>query len=137
MLLLSGRLDSPVYSAESAAALTPGDQPALAANVNARLDRRSWIPRWSRADVQPIGRVGADPEVRFTQEEGERAWARLSLATESPSAPAETPDWHTVIVHDRLAQFAARYVTKARDHRGTQYSHSTTTGDSARTRTTS
>src|SRR6266487_1099307 len=31
MLLLSGRLDSPVYSAESAAPLTPGDQPALAA----------------------------------------------------------------------------------------------------------
>ena len=90
------------------------DQPALVANVDARLDRRSWIPRWSRADVQLIGLVGADPEVRFPQEEGERAWARLSLATESPSAPADTPDWHTVIVHDRLAQFAARYVTKGR-----------------------
>src|SRR5438876_798957 len=32
MLLLSGRLVSPVYSAESAAPVTPGDQPALAAN---------------------------------------------------------------------------------------------------------
>ena len=64
--------------------------------------------------MQLIGRVGADPEVRFPQEDGECAWARFRLATESPWAPADTPDWHTVIAHDRLAQFAARYVTKGR-----------------------
>ena len=100
--------------AATLAQVTVLDSPAPAANANGRLDRRSWIPRWSRADVQLIGRVGADPEVRFPQEGGERAWARLRLATESPWAPADTPDWHTVIVHDRLAQFAARYVTKGR-----------------------
>jgi single-strand DNA-binding protein len=74
-----------------------------------------WLPRWSRSEVRLIGRVGANPDVRFPAEPEQRVWARLRVATERPHAePDSPPDWHTVIVRDRLAQFVARYVTKGR-----------------------
>jgi single stranded DNA-binding protein len=78
------------------------------------MERRPWFPRRSRADVQLIGRVGAEPEVRFAGEGTDRAWARFSVATESPHATTDTPDWHTVIVRDRLAQFVTRHVSRGR-----------------------
>jgi single-strand DNA-binding protein len=87
-----------------------GDAPSGASSS----DQHRWIPRWSRADVQLIGRVGADPDIRFAVETGGGAWARFSVATEAPHGPDDVPDWHTVIVHDRLAQFVARYVSKGR-----------------------
>jgi single-strand DNA-binding protein len=77
-------------------------------------DLRRWSARCSRANVQLIGRVGGDPDVRFAGEASGGAWARFSVATESPDGNADAPDWHTVIVRDRLAQFVARYVTRGR-----------------------
>ena len=76
--------------------------------------QRLWFPRRSRADVQLIGRVGADPQIRFAGEDGNRAWARFSVATEAPHAAPDVPDWHTVIVRHRLAEFVARHVTRGR-----------------------
>src|SRR5258708_26626132 len=77
-------------------------------------DQRRWSARRSRANVQLIGRVGGDPDVRFAGEASGGAWARFSVATESPDGNADAPDWHTVIVRDRLAQFVARYLTRGR-----------------------
>ncbi len=77
-------------------------------------DQRRWIPRWSRAVVQLIGRVGADPDIRFASEASGPAWARFRVATEVPHGADDAPDWHTVIARDRLAQFAARYITTGR-----------------------
>src|SRR5258708_5441360 len=75
---------------------------------------RRWSARCSRANVQLIGQVGGDPDVRFAGEASGGAWARFSIATDSPDGNADGPDWHTVIVRDRLAQFVARYLTRGR-----------------------
>jgi len=61
-----------------------------------------------------IGRIGAEPDIRFASEGSGRTWARFSVATEAPYSSEDAPDWHTVIAHDRLAQFVARYVTRGR-----------------------
>src|SRR5207237_9892559 len=77
-------------------------------------DQRRWCARYARANVQLIGRVGGDPDIRFAGEASVSAWARFSVATECLDANADAPDWHTVIVRDRLAQFVARYLTRGR-----------------------
>src|SRR5437879_730399 len=77
-------------------------------------DQRRRSARCSGANVQLIGRVGGDPDVRFAGEASGRAWARFSIATDSPDGNEDEPDWHTVIVRDRLAQFVARYLTRGR-----------------------
>jgi single-strand DNA-binding protein len=79
-----------------------------------RTAARAWYARRSRADVQLIGRVGCDPDVRFATEASGRAWARFTVATEAPERAEDVPDWHTVIARDRLAQFVARYVSRGR-----------------------
>src|SRR5205823_6559495 len=53
-------------------------------------------------------------DLRFASESSGSAWARFRLATEPPYASDAEPDWHTVIVRDRLALFVARYVTTGR-----------------------
>ena len=83
-------------------------------NPSGVADQRRWSAGCSRANVQLIGRVGGDPDVRFAGEASGSAWARFSVATESPDGNADAPDWHTVIVRDRLAQFVARYLTRGR-----------------------
>ena len=77
-------------------------------------DRHRPRVRCSRSDVQLIGRVGNDPDIHFPSEGSGRTWARFSVATDSHSGEGDRPDWHTVIVRDRLAQFAARYLTRGR-----------------------
>jgi single-stranded DNA-binding protein len=77
-------------------------------------DHHRWVPRWSRADVQLIGRVGGDPDIRFAVESADGAWAHFSVATEVPHDNHDAPDWHTVISSDRLAQLVSRYVGKGR-----------------------
>src|SRR5260370_19608203 len=83
-------------------------------NTSGLADQRRWSARCSRANVQLIGRIGGDPDVRFAGEASGGAWARFSVATDSPDGDADTPDWHTVIVPDRLAHFVADYVTRGR-----------------------
>ena len=79
-----------------------------------RIGQGSWLPRWSRADVHLIGRVGTDPDIRFPDEDSGRGWARIRIATEAPGGSSDEPDWHTVVASGRQAQFVARYVTRGR-----------------------
>lgn len=78
------------------------------------VDQRRRRGRCSRSDAQLIGRVGSDPDIRFPREASGRTWARFSVATDPRSGDSDAPDWHTVIVHDRLAQFVGRYLTRGR-----------------------
>ncbi len=80
----------------------------------ADVDRARRRVRCSRADVQLIGRVGSDPDIHLPSEGSDRVWARFSVATDSRYDHDDRPDWHTVIVRDRLAQFVARYLTRGR-----------------------
>jgi single-strand DNA-binding protein len=86
----------------------------MSKNTSGLADQRRWSARCSRANVQLIGRVGGDPDVRFAGEASGGAWARFSVATDSPDTDVDEPDWHAVIVRDRLAQFVARYLTRGR-----------------------
>jgi single-stranded DNA-binding protein len=79
-----------------------------------RIGQASWLPRWSRADVHLIGRVGTDTDIRFPGEDSGRGWARIRIATGSPGSTNDEPDWHTVVASGRQAQFVARYVTRRR-----------------------
>ena len=61
-----------------------------------------------------VGRLGQDPEMRYTPEG--HAVTRFSLATDRPTptgAESET-DWHQVICWRKLAEFAGQYLAKGR-----------------------
>ena len=61
-----------------------------------------------------IGRLGGDPELRYTGDGTPVATFRL--ATDRPvraGAPPQT-DWHTVVCWERRAEFAGQYLTKGR-----------------------
>ena len=61
--------------------------------------------------VELLGRVGADPEMKYTQ--GGTAVVQLRLATDRARKNAEdTTDWHTIVVWDRLAEAVNQYVEK-------------------------
>jgi single-strand DNA-binding protein len=62
-----------------------------------------------------IGRLGADPEVRYTQ--NNTAVATLSLATsdrykDSNGEWQETTEWHRVVAWGRLAEICQQYTNK-------------------------
>ena len=60
-----------------------------------------------------IGRLGQDPNMRFTT--AGQTVTRLSLATDRPSRPGETgTDWHQIVCWDQLAEFAGQHLTKGR-----------------------
>ena len=60
-----------------------------------------------------IGRLGQDPDTRFTT--AGQAITRLSLATDRPSRPGETgTDWHQIVCWDQLAEFAGQHLTRGR-----------------------
>ncbi len=61
--------------------------------------------------VELLGRVGIDPEMKYTQ--GGTAVTRLRLATDRyrKNAEADT-DWHTVVVWGKQGEAVNRYVEK-------------------------
>ena len=61
-----------------------------------------------------IGRLGQDPETRFTPEG--QAVTKFSLATDRPAKPGtqSEPDWHSIVCWQKLAEFAAEHLTKGR-----------------------
>ena len=64
--------------------------------------------------VELIGRLGGDPELRYTGEG--TAIASFRLATDRPVRAGGAPqtDWHTVVCWDRRAEFAAQFLTRGR-----------------------
>lgn len=61
--------------------------------------------------VELLGRVGIEPEMRYTA--GGTAVANIRLATDRYRRDAEDEtDWHTVVVWNKLAEAVNDYVTK-------------------------
>ena len=61
--------------------------------------------------VELLGRVGAEPEMRYTQ--GGTAVTQLRLATDRVRRGGENEtDWHSIVVWDKLAEAVAEYVEK-------------------------
>ncbi len=61
--------------------------------------------------VELLGRVGADPEMRYTA--SGIAVTQLRLATDRGRKNGEeTTDWHTVVAWDKLGEAVAQYVEK-------------------------
>ena len=61
-----------------------------------------------------IGRLGHDPELRFTPEG--QAVTRCSVATDRPARTGEQAgaDWHRVVCWGKLAEFAGQHLQKGR-----------------------
>ena len=64
-----------------------------------------------------VGRVGKDPEVRYTP--GGTSVANISVATNYRAKDADgnwgdNTEWHNVVVFGQLADFAGNYVKKGR-----------------------
>ena len=61
-----------------------------------------------------IGRLGHDPEMRYTPEG--QAVTKFSLATDRPAKPGaeRETDWHQVVCWGKVAEFAGQYLTKGR-----------------------
>ncbi len=61
--------------------------------------------------VELLGRVGADPEMRYTN--SGIAVTQVRLATDRYQRNGEeTTDWHTIVVWDKLGEAVAEYVEK-------------------------
>ena len=61
--------------------------------------------------VELLGRVGAEPEMRYTQ--GGTAVTQVRLATDRVRRGGENEtDWHSVVVWEKLAEAVAEYVEK-------------------------
>ncbi len=63
-----------------------------------------------------VGNVGRDPEIRYV---GERPYATFSLATSERAYTnsngvqmPERTEWHNIVMWDRYAETAERYITK-------------------------
>jgi single-strand DNA-binding protein len=64
-----------------------------------------------------IGRLGKDPEVKFTQ--GGKAVARFSLATDEAwkdqsGERQQKTEWHNIVAWDKLADICGQYLTKGK-----------------------
>ncbi|MDZ7833268.1 MAG: single-stranded DNA-binding protein [Desulfobacterales bacterium] len=68
--------------------------------------------------VMLIGRLGKDPEIRYTQEG--RAVGNFSMATSQQwsdrdsGEKKERTDWHRVVIFGRLAEICSQYLSKGR-----------------------
>ena len=61
--------------------------------------------------VELLGRVGAEPEMRYTQ--GDTAVTQLRLATDRRRQDGETTaDWHVIVCWGKLAEAVHEYVGK-------------------------
>ena len=61
--------------------------------------------------VELLGRVGAEPEMRYTQ--GGTPVTQVRLATDRYRRDGEeATDWHTIVVWDKLGEAVAEYVEK-------------------------
>ena len=61
--------------------------------------------------VELLGRVGAEPEMRYTQ--GDTAVTQLRLATDRRRQNGETTaDWHSIVCWGKLAEAVHEYVGK-------------------------
>ena len=61
--------------------------------------------------VELLGRVGADPEMKYTASGITVTQLRLATDRGRKNGESET-DWHTVVVWDKLAEAVAQYVEK-------------------------
>jgi single-strand DNA-binding protein len=59
-----------------------------------------------------VGRLGQDPEVRFT--DGGKAVCNLSVATDRLTKGEKVTDWHRVTVWDKQAEACGQYLAKGR-----------------------
>jgi single-strand DNA-binding protein len=61
-----------------------------------------------------IGRLGQDPELRYTP--AGMAFVKFTLATDRPKRNEEEqpPDWHRITVWNKLAELCAQYLTKGK-----------------------
>lgn len=64
-----------------------------------------------------VGRLGADPEVKFTA--GNQAVARLSVATsenwtDKSGQKQERTEWHRIVVWGKLGELCGKYLAKGR-----------------------
>jgi single-strand DNA-binding protein len=64
--------------------------------------------------VMLIGRLGRDPEFRYTP--SGTAMAKFTLATNRRKRNGEEqpPDWHRITVWSKLAEICAQYLTKGK-----------------------
>jgi single-strand DNA-binding protein len=69
---------------------------------------------FSQCRLELIGRIGHNPEMRYTQQG--QAVTTFSLATDRPARQGEAieTDWHRVVCWDKLAEVANQYCTKGR-----------------------
>lgn len=65
------------------------------------------------------GRLGADPEISYTQSAKQKAMLRLATSKrwtdQASGEKKEATQWHRVIVWDRLAEIAGQYLAKGRE----------------------
>lgn len=61
-----------------------------------------------------VGRLGKDPEIRYTA--GGKAVANFSIATDETYTKdgerVKTTEWHRIVLWDKLAEIAEQYLTK-------------------------
>ena len=66
--------------------------------------------------VMLIGRLGSDPEIRYTQDG--TPVANFSLATDSPVKKGDQweseTEWHRIVAWRRLAEICSEYLSKGR-----------------------
>ena len=65
-----------------------------------------------------LGRIGRDPEIRYTQ--GGAAVANFSVATterwtDKSGRKEEHTEWHRIVAWGKLAEICAQYTTKGRE----------------------
>lgn len=59
-----------------------------------------------------IGRLGADPDTRFTQ--SGKVVTKFRMATDAGWGEKKSTDWHTVVTFDKVAEKCAKYLRKGR-----------------------